>query len=219
MSWTTKLDLQSARAIELYGHGHITLPKSSFEQLIRLEDQSRRKRELLLFTESYSIGKTKYSIMGLLSKPDKKEESFFDITYRRASVSESPKTVIKAETVLEKLAGLKGNVKIFCRTTFSYPLNEVVCIIPLPLSIGDGSNEIFDEIRGIRLTKYRGEDLLYSAVIDCTNAGKRSKRTSEELNLSVSFEYKSSLQEDLPQDSLRKATEIARKFATPKETT
>lgn len=163
----------------------------------------KKPDEFIEFGSDYKISKGKsHSARGFVQKMNDKEFQVY--LYYAADKLGKLSGASKLQPLAKMLGCLmqiKDNLTFEVDTNFHYSEKKFKSRVLLPIKLSD--DDLFDEVRGLRLVKLAEGKKLFSLIIDCPN--------NEDYYHTVYFSYVGNISETLPKLVLEEAVNISKR--------
>ena len=214
-----RLDLHTSNALKLKLEVDIALPaniigklKACFPEKEETEKKTKDKSLALFFGEDYSVNKRKHFSRGFVGKFDESKKDIYTLAVEY-SVSgplwgmEYHKSLRPLSELFDCLSAYDKDLTFEVEAAFLYSNQKFKsALIELPIKLE--SQEFFDEIRGVRLSKTRDGNVIYTVIND--------RPDNKDTFNTVSFKYTSLCSRDLPEKVLKHADQISRRLISEK---
>ena len=154
----------------------------------------------IAFGNVYLANKKKYTAIGFVEKPSKKDKCLIVIFYRIGSLIKKTYKIKPISDLLLCLREIKDIHEFKCEAKFEYAPSKYNSIIPLPLKM---EGFLLDEIRGFRgIKKLKNKELVFDIITE--------RPYNKKIYHSIFFNYKGKFSPKFPKNVFDLADEASK---------
>ena len=197
-----KLDLVRFKAEGIRFSTVVPLQPEFFRSILDTQPDLAKELGFATFGTRYSRSKMAHLASGVI-RPLEDGGYLVGINYEREARIQPPRGVPAISHMFEVLSSIGGTHNFSCTARFRYPAAEYQSIIGIPVRLEESKALPYNEIRGLRVVKREGEDILYDVLLD---------RRNEYIHAETEFSYAGTFSAELPSSILLSAVEIGSAF-------
>lgn len=197
-----KLDLVRFKAVEITFSTVVRLESEFFGSILDTQPDFPKKSGFATFGTRYSRREITHLVSGFMGLLED-QGYYVGIKYDREATVRPPRGVPPISQMFEVLSSVGGTHNFSCKARFRYPATEYQSIVGIPVRLEESKALPYNEIRGLRVVRREGEEILYDVSLD---------RRNEDIYVETEFNYVGMFSTELPSSILSSASEISSAF-------